>query len=465
MFSRHFSDAVASGNVVPLAFAGLCVVLMMVQGFFGEKKTAQEVTTSFKSFQRHYLVVYLIMMCADWLQGPYVYALYAHYGFSEGDIGKLFSVGFATSMVFGVFIGAAADKFGRKKMCLVYAATYALGCFTKHSKSFQILLIGRFCGGVATSILFSAFESWMVHAHRSGNHNDEWLSQTFSLGSTGNGVVAIIAGVIASGLSNKFGPVAPFDFSAFLLIIGFIVIFYKWEENYGDQSSAMSETIRLALDRLKNDPRVWLLGLIQSTFEGAMYIFVFKWTPALEFTLPGQKGLPHGWIFACFMAAVMIGSITFGWLVRSGYQVERFMMYVFVLGSVSLLLPIWYPLEFHVVFAGFLIFEFCVGMFWPGLGTMRGKYVPENVRATVMNFFRVPLNMFVVGFLFYVDKFTHQFMFFCCACLITVALICQIRMADLTCDSTEAKVMQKQAAEMPSQSEAEKKALLSETKV
>jgi len=30
-----------------------------------------------------------------------------------------------------------------------------------------------------------------------------------------------------------------------------------------------------------------------------------------------------------------------------------------------------------VIFVGFIVFEVCVGIFWPALGTMRGKYVPE----------------------------------------------------------------------------------------
>ena len=30
--------------------------------------------------------VYWLMMAGDWLQGPYVYALYSSYGFSQEDI-------------------------------------------------------------------------------------------------------------------------------------------------------------------------------------------------------------------------------------------------------------------------------------------------------------------------------------------------------------------------------------------
>lgn len=46
----------------------------------------------------------------DWLQGPYVYALYEHYGFSRGEIGRLFIAGFGSSMVFGTAMGTLADK-------------------------------------------------------------------------------------------------------------------------------------------------------------------------------------------------------------------------------------------------------------------------------------------------------------------------------------------------------------------
>ena len=35
---------------------------------------------NFMAFRNSYLFVYSLMMAGDWLQGPYVYALYQHYG-------------------------------------------------------------------------------------------------------------------------------------------------------------------------------------------------------------------------------------------------------------------------------------------------------------------------------------------------------------------------------------------------
>ena len=85
---------------------------------------------------------------ADWLQGPFVYALYASYGslphwapggylsftcwtcangrnlyvcfhpcrgFSREDNATLFVAGFGSSALFGTFIGSMADKYGRRR--------------------------------------------------------------------------------------------------------------------------------------------------------------------------------------------------------------------------------------------------------------------------------------------------------------------------------------------------------------
>ena len=54
---------------------------------------------------------------------------------------------------------------GRKKAALTYVVTYCIGCATKHWNIFAVLLVGRLFCGVATSLLYSAFESWLVAEH------------------------------------------------------------------------------------------------------------------------------------------------------------------------------------------------------------------------------------------------------------------------------------------------------------
>lgn len=54
---------------------------------------------------------------------------------------------------------------GRKRAAITYCVTYTLGCLTKHFNNFWVLCGGRVLCGIATSLLFSAFESWLVSEH------------------------------------------------------------------------------------------------------------------------------------------------------------------------------------------------------------------------------------------------------------------------------------------------------------
>lgn len=67
----------------------------------------------------------------------------------------------------------------------------------EHVPSMPILLIGRILGGISTSLLFSSFESWMVSEHQKKKFPEELLNDTFAIASWGNGIVAIIAGILA----------------------------------------------------------------------------------------------------------------------------------------------------------------------------------------------------------------------------------------------------------------------------
>lgn len=48
----------------------------------------------------------------------------------------------------------------------------------------------------------------------------------------------------------------------------------------------------------------------------------------------------------------------------------------------------------------FCVFEVMIGMFWPSMMAMRAVYVPEDLRSTILNTFRIPLNLFVCLILF-----------------------------------------------------------------
>ncbi|CAN6463781.1 unnamed protein product [Victoria cruziana] len=394
-----------------LLFGSLSVLVVVLE-LSKTSKDRTATSSSFNSFKNNYLVVYSLMMAGDWLQGPYVYYLYSQYGFGKGDIGRLFIAGFGSSMLFGTIVGSLADKQGRKRACITYCITYILSCITKHSPQYKVLMLGRILGGIATSLLFSAFESWLVAEHFKRGFEAQWLSLTFSKAIfLGNGLIAIISGLFANTLADTlaFGPVAPFDAAACFLAIGMAIILSSWTENYGDPSESkdLLTQFKGAAVAIASDERIALLGAIQSLFEGSMYTFVFLWTPALS---PNEEEIPHGFIFATFMLSSMLGSsIASRLMARVSLKVESYMQIVFLISASTFLLPI--LTTFLVApsnvkggsisyggclqLFGFCIFEACVGIFWPSIMKMRSQYIPEEARSTIMNFFRIPLNIFV----------------------------------------------------------------------
>ena len=71
-------------------------------------------------------------------------------------------------------------------------------------------MLGRLLGGVATSLLFSVFEAWLIRSHSDAKLGRQFLSQSFSAAAYGNSVVAIVAGLVANkaASSTKMEPVS-----------------------------------------------------------------------------------------------------------------------------------------------------------------------------------------------------------------------------------------------------------------
>eukprot|EP00953_Heterococcus_sp_UTEX-ZZ885_P014546 8228-Heterococcus_DN1.PRE.9 len=220
-------------------FAGLscaCCVLLLVMRFDTASTGSSEAADvggkqapAFRRFQLKYLTAYLIIMLADWLQGTNMYTLYQSYGVS---VGTLFLTGFSSSAVFGTFLGLFVDRYGRRLGCLVFCVLEIIINTLEHYPAMHLLLLGRVLGGISTSLLFTAFESWMVSEHRKRGFPEAWLASTFSLSTVGNGIVAILAGIIAQVAADKLGEIGPFQVAIALTALTLVLLLF-WEENYG----------------------------------------------------------------------------------------------------------------------------------------------------------------------------------------------------------------------------------------
>jgi MFS transporter, MFS domain-containing protein family, molybdate-anion transporter len=63
----------------------------------------------------------------------------------------------------------------------------------------------------------------------------------------------------------------------------------------------------------------------------------------------------------------------------------------------------------------------CIGVFWPSMMSMRAHYLPDDLRVTLINCFRIPLNLFVCVVLYNVNEFPLAVMFALCAVFMFIA--------------------------------------------
>lgn len=287
-------------------------------------------------------------------------------------------------------------------------------------------MLGRLLAGIATSILFSAFESWLVSEHNNRGFDASLIADTFSKAQFGNAIMAIVAGQVAGLAAAHFGKVAPFDVAAIVLVVTGLIVMFTWSENYGDNRQSVGGGLQRAWVMMWADEKILLVGIIQSCFESAMYLMVFSWTPALQAASDSMKlgEIPHGMIFSSFMVCIMIGSSLFVFLLKS-QPPELFMRNMYILGVATFVVTavsknVW------EVYAALLVFEVICGLYFPAIGTMRAKYVPEVTRSAIMNYFRVPLNLIVCVTLFL--NMDNGIVFRLCAAMMTVAVVCQQRL-------------------------------------
>lgn len=397
------------------------------------KDTMMGNNPQFLKFQRGYFAAYLSAMFADWLQGPYLYKLYSYYGFQEEQIAVLYVFGFASTVILGTWIPLAADQFGRKKMCILFTILYSLSCLLKLSRSYGILIIGRLIGGIATSVLFSAFEAWYIHEH-SETHDfpREWIAVTFTKASFWNGVLATLAGLTANIFSEWFdlGPVAPYVLAIPFLMFAGIMMSTHWNENYSGHKVRFRKLCYEGLKHTLTNEKVFLIGAIESLYESVIYIIIFLWTPVL---VPGQPSL--GIVFSSFMVCILIGSDLYHIGSSKNVPVTNLLLTSVVVALFANILCVisTNPARHNpsLSFISFLLFQLGVGLYFPAMGFLRNAIIPENHRMSIMNWFRIPLNLIscVVLLLLHEDVFQHgnRMIFVVCVGLQTLSLICSVR--------------------------------------
>ena len=405
-----------------------------------------------------FLPVALLFRASNWLQGPYFYKLYSSKDTIlqdlPGGMTTLYISGYIAGMTAGTLIGSFTDRCGRRNGCVLCGLAFAFTCLTAHSTHLGILLLGRLTAGIASTLLHSAFEAWLVsEATRVGGpeHKLSLVSSVLSLQTSLSSFIAIVSGAVATYFVNAFGVTGASDVSLFLLMVGIALIYSTWSENVGvhvavdhvdvdhvarareerrsgggssssssssssgqglaQQLTAQKDTFResksrSALSVLRSHPIIIALGVVQVAYEGCMHIFITLWPEILQDTVGKDVPIQFGYVFSGFMLSVMIGSTIYKQYVQLPTSNNVLACAVMLcIATVALTIPLVLTSgHFTATLGAFMLFEMTAGGYHPCMGAMRTRLVPSDVSASMITLFRVPQNLLVVVLLLWSKK-------------------------------------------------------------
>jgi hypothetical protein len=92
----------------------------------------------YRQLRNSYLSVYALAVFGDWIQGGYLYALYAEYGYNMRQIGLIFVIGYVSAATLGTYVSALGDIGGHRRNCVLYGIIYGVSCLTYHYEGCEI---------------------------------------------------------------------------------------------------------------------------------------------------------------------------------------------------------------------------------------------------------------------------------------------------------------------------------------
>eukprot|EP01084_Bolivina_argentea_P216393 367641_1 len=334
--------------------------------------------TSYDTFKFWYTLVFVFSM--------FINAYYLFY--IMNTMNSLLWIIFVTHTIFGTFIGVLSDIFGSKNFCIIHSVIMIiLFIFKQFESSYSTWLI-MVLFGISTSILVSNFESWLICSYHNKDYSRQQLSNIvhdsyfyFSFF-----LITLCVIKIKTGITN--------DILCILLSITISFLIYnKWGQvntSYGSRTNkSLTYRFNKKLKRAFNsfsifDQRVIILCIIQSTFETSIYLFllhVFK-----------KYNETYLWIiiFQAFGCGTMISHL---------YN-KNGALYIFIISfSSSMISLTMYLFSYNKININVLLcilFAVCSGLYYPVMCLLRNRYVTDSERTSIMNIFRIPLNIIIL---------------------------------------------------------------------
>ncbi|CAF1588114.1 unnamed protein product [Adineta ricciae] len=377
-----------------------------------------------------YLTGFLLLSIGGYLPSAYSYALFSSYGIDRATIELFFVYCFVASLFVGTFVASLADRFGRRLACLSCSFFYGLYHVACHFPSKQSLIIGHIFRGIGDALYATAFEAWLMQEHKQRNLNDQHLEHTLNNANIYLNIATIGTGFLAQLLAKSYGYIAPFTVGVGFFMITFVFILCHWSENYGREKSHMHASFVSAMKILRADTRILLCGLCNALFSASSYIWLIEWAPTLEAAtnLTISKPLPLGYIYSGYLSSRLFGACMSGPLLKR-FRPQMLLSILYLVAALALSIPIIMPDEQIIVLFGFVVFQICIGTFWPAIALLRSEYIPNELRSTLMNYLRVPQLLLMLIVL--LGHFSLSTVFTLCLSMLLVAMLIMLLLRKL----------------------------------
>eukprot|EP00760_Papus_ankaliazontas_P017037 PhM_4_TR1700/c0_g1_i1/m.5973 len=388
--------------------------------------------------RNRYIVGYGLMACADWLQGPYLYAMYRGFGLGDGDIGRLYVVDLAVAAAVSSYLGGRVDSAGRRFCCVLYCIVYAASNLLNNLfpvLGISVLFLGCALDGACNSLLKSAPETWLAAESEKRGAQAHWIGHTLAMASLASTLGSVLAGWACSAVVYVSGGsyVATMNVAAAILLGAAVYVQSAWSENHGcaaEKASAQddSDTVRRADTFSKKRDLLFLVSLTECCFEGAVMLFIYLWAPTLNAVSTSSSSsssdddMPFGPTFSILMSFMMAGNVFSSWRAKNATTTEivldRFVLDLVGCCSVAAVSFIFLALNYNnntyfVVIVCLCAVEFSCGVFFPTIGAVHSQLINSDVMGSTIGRTRTLINVVAVGVLLLGDVLELRALWLC----------------------------------------------------
>lgn len=111
-----------------------------------------------------YVIITQLAKAADWIISPFIFEFIRTRQFINFEkVGILIAISFLSNIFLGpLLVGYLIDKSNKKFACILFCVIMTLSCIFRFIKNPMSMVFSQITYGVATSLLNSAFENWLI---------------------------------------------------------------------------------------------------------------------------------------------------------------------------------------------------------------------------------------------------------------------------------------------------------------